>query len=72
MGGLLTIVFIAFALIMVYIVMQIVSEIMSRRKCLDDYTIMEYKKGRLPSDERRAVHNHLGICEKCQDRMTGS
>lgn len=69
MGGLLTMVFIAFALIMVYIVFQIIAQIISQRRCLEDETILEYKKGRLPSDERRGVHYHLGICEKCQDRM---
>lgn len=69
MAGMLTIVFLAFALIMGYIVLQVISRIISQRKCLEDETISEYKKGRLPSDERRAVHYHLGICEKCQNRM---
>lgn len=69
MAGMLTIVFLAFAMIMGYIVLQVISQIISQRKCLEDETIMEYKKGRLPSDERRTVHYHLGICEKCQNRM---
>lgn len=50
-------------------VFQIVRKIISQRKCLEDEIFDEYKKNRLPSNERRRVTQHLGLCKKCQEKM---
>lgn len=41
------------------------------RKCFDDEVLNDYFNGRLKREEelRRAVVTHLGVCEKCQQKM---
>jgi len=41
------------------------------KKCFEEDVLDDYFHGRLKRDEelKRAVVSHLGICEKCRDKM---
>ena len=45
--------------------------IWSSYKCFDDEVLNDYYHGRLKRQEdlRRQVVTHLGLCEKCQQKM---
>ena len=66
------IVLIILILLGLYAIVRIAIGIINSRKCLDDHTIRNYLAGKYQqgSEESRQVTAHLGICQKCRDRMT--
>lgn len=46
-------------------------KIIKMRACFEDEVLGDYFHGRLNREEelRRSVVSHLGVCEKCQEKM---
>jgi hypothetical protein len=67
MNGLLTLIILGF----LGVVFKVVVKIARSYECPDDEQLMDYYNGRLKRAEelRREITNHLGVCEKCQQRI---
>lgn len=55
------------------IILHRIKKIWGQRACPDAETLKDYFEGRLKKqdiDEYERVIGHLGICEKCQTRLT--
>ena len=54
-----------------FIAAKIISNILGQYKCVDDDLLLDFYKGKLSKKEdlRRKVITHLGVCEKCQQKM---
>lgn len=68
---LLHVLFLLFALAGLFAVTKMVLKIVEQHKCLDDDLLLDFFKGKLSKKEdlRRKVISHLGVCEKCQQRL---
>ena len=46
-------------------------KVIKMRSCFEDEVLADYFHGRLKREEdlRRSVVSHLGVCEKCQEKM---
>lgn len=67
----ITIVLLIFIGGLIWTVIKIVSQIIDERRCLTDQELKKFYNGNLRKDEdsyRRFIA-HLGICEKCQERL---
>ncbi len=59
-------------LVCLFTVFRVVYEIILERKCIDDETFEKFKSGKLKERDYknyRRVISHLGICEKCQEKL---
>jgi hypothetical protein len=53
-------------------VFRIVYQIIRERRCVDDETLNNFRFGKLKQKnltEHRRVVSHLGICDKCAERL---
>jgi len=58
-------------LALVYFILRRIYAIYQGYQCFDDEILKDFFNGRLNREEdlRRSVVNHLGVCEKCQQRL---
>ncbi len=58
--------------ISILMVFRIVFQIVRERRCIDDETLNNFRFGKLkkknPTEHRRVI-SHLGICDKCAERL---
>ncbi len=54
-----------------YIILKRIYVIYQGYQCFDDEILSDFFNGRLGREEdlRRSVVKHLGVCEKCQNRL---
>lgn len=52
-----------------YAALKVVGQIVSQRRCIADNEIRKFYLGQLPDHKKRTIVGHLGICEKCQERL---
>ncbi len=57
------------AIALLFVVLRILARIMAERKCIEDNDIRRYMTNRLPERARNRMIAHLGICEKCQQKL---
>ena len=62
-------IFMMLALGLLYLVLQIVGRMIAQRRCPDDDDLRNFFMQRLREKEKARITSHLGICEKCQDRL---
>ena len=69
--SLVEVIFIGLSVALASLVAKIAMQIIEQRRCLKEETITEFMKQRIDKDdpEYSRIIGHLGICEKCQQRV---
>jgi hypothetical protein len=57
--------------LLAYILYKFVNRVRASYRCPDDELLRDFYHGRLKREEdlRRSITHHLGVCEKCQERL---
>ncbi len=56
-------------LLCLFSVVSIIFKIIGQRKCVSEATLRRFMAQRLRTGEKDHVIAHLGICEKCQQKL---
>lgn len=68
---LLNLLFLVFGIVLLFAAVKMGQKIIELYQCPDEDLLLDYYKGKLSKKEdlRRKVIAHLGVCEKCQQKM---
>lgn len=62
-------IFLILIIVSIFGVIGVLRQILNNQKHLDDKTLRNFLLKRLSDKEKRRVTSHLGICEKCQEKL---